>query len=101
MTRDEYDRIQFLLGRKGNPRPNSKHEIAYRGQMRCEECGAKITAEDKYKKLAGGGVAHYTYYHCTKKKNPDCSQVAIEEKELEKQIAVELATLQIPADFKS
>ena len=65
------------------------------------ECGAKITAEDKYKKLAGGGVAHYTYYHCTKKKNPDCSQPAIEEKELEKQIAVELAALQIPAEFKS
>ena len=101
MTRDEYDRIQFLLGRKGNPRPNSKHEIPYRGPMRCEECGAKITAEDKYKKLANGGVAHYTYYHCTKKKHPDCSQVAIEEKELEKQIAVELAALQIPADFKS
>ena len=100
MTRDEYDRLQFLLGRKGNPRPNSKHDIAYRGPMSCAECGAKITAEDKYKKLAGGGVAHYTYYHCTKKKNPDCSQVAIEEKELEKQIAVELAALQIPTDFK-
>ena len=100
MTRDEYDRIQFLLGRKGNPRPKSKHDLAYRGPMRCGECGALITAEEKLKKLAKGGVAHYTYYHCTKKKNPDCSQRSIEEKELEKQIAVELAALQIPADFK-
>lgn len=101
MTRDEYDRIQFLLGRKGNPRPKSKHDIAYRGPMHCGECGALITAEDKLKKLAKGGVAHYTYYHCTKKKYPNCSQRSIEEKELEKQIAVELAALQIPADFKN
>jgi DNA invertase Pin-like site-specific DNA recombinase len=100
MTQDEYDRIQFLLGRHGNPRPKTKHDIAYRGPMRCGECGALITAEDKMKKLAKGGVAHYTYYHCTKRKNPDCSQPAIEEKELEKQIAVELNKLEIPADFK-
>jgi hypothetical protein len=44
-------------------------------------------------------VAHYTYYHCTKKKNPNCSQKSIEEKELEKQITKELAKLNIPADF--
>lgn len=100
MTREEYNRIQFLLGRRGNPRPQSKHDIAYRGPMRCGECGALVTAEDKMKKLAGGGVAHYTYYHCTKKKNPNCSQRSIEEKELERQIATELATLEIPDDFK-
>ncbi len=100
MTRDEYDRIQFLLGRKGNPRPHSRHDLVYRGPIHCGECGALITAEEKLKKLAKGGVAHYTYYHCTKRKYPNCSQLSIEEKELEKQIAKELAALQIPADFK-
>lgn len=100
MTKDEYDRIQYLLGRRGNPRPKAHHDIVYRGPIRCGECGAMITAEEKMKKLAKGGVAHYTYYHCTKRKNPNCSQKAIEEKELEKQIAVELAMLQIPAGFK-
>ena len=99
MTREEYDRIQFLLGRRGNPRPQKHHDIPYRGPMHCGECGALITAEEKMKKLAGGGVALYTYYHCTKKKNPNCSQKSIEEKELEKQIAVELGKLQIPPDF--
>lgn len=99
MTREEYDRIQFLLGRRGNPRPKEHRDMAYRGPIRCGECGALITAEEKMKKLAGGGVAHYTYYHCTKKKNPNCSQKSIEEKELEKQIAKELAKLNIPADF--
>jgi DNA invertase Pin-like site-specific DNA recombinase len=99
MSRDEYDRIQFLLGRKGNPRPKVHRDIAFRGPIRCGECGALITAEEKTKKLASGGFAHYTYYHCTKKKDPNCSQKAIEEKELEKQIAKELAKLNIPADF--
>lgn len=100
MTREEFDRIQFLLGRRGNPRPKTKHDMAYRGPIRCGECGALITAEDKLKKLASGGVAHYTYYHCTKKKNPNCSQKAIEQKELEKQITAELEKIQIPSDFR-
>ena len=59
-----------------------------------------ITAEEKYKKLAGGGVAHYTYYHCTRRRDPNCVEGAIEQVELEKQIASELAGLEIPADFK-
>ena len=99
MTREEFDRIQFLLGRKGNPRPKERRDMAYRGPIRCGECGALITAEEKMKKLASGGVATYTYYHCTKKKDPNCSQKSIEEKELEKQINVELAKLNIPDDF--
>ena len=99
ITREEYDRIQFLLGRKGNPRPKTHKDIAYRGPIKCGECGAAITAEEKMKKLAKGGVAHYTYYHCTKRKNPNCSQHSIEEVELEKQIAKELAALKIPTGF--
>ena len=99
ITREEYDRIQFLLGRKGNPRPKEHKDIAYRGPMKCGECGAAITAEEKMKKLAKGGVAHYTYYHCTKRKNPNCSQRSIEEVELEKQIGKELVKLEIPPEF--
>jgi hypothetical protein len=45
-------------------------------------------------------VHHYTYYHCTKRKDENCSQKSIEEKELEKQIAEELGKIEIPADFK-
>ena len=99
ITREEYDRIQYLLGKRGRPRPKS-HDIAYRGPIKCGECGAMITAEEKTKHQKNGNVHHYTYYHCTKKKDPNCSQGAIEEKELEKQIARELKKLEIPADFK-
>lgn len=100
ITRDEYDRIQFLLGRNGKPRPKGKHDIAYRGPMRCAECGALIIGEDKYKKLAKGGTNHYVYYHCTKRKKPDCGNKAIEEKILEQQIAIKVKEFKIPDDFR-
>ncbi len=99
ITREEYDRIQFLLGRRSQPRART-HDLLYRGPIRCGECGAMITGEDKTKYSQNGNVHHYTYYHCTKRKDPNCSQKAIEERELEKQIAAELAKLEIPADFK-
>lgn len=99
ITREEYDRIQFLLGR---PQPRKqKHNIAYRGPIHCGECGCMITAEQKTKYQKNGNVHHYTYYHCTRRKmNVSCNQPAIAEGELEKQIAAELAKLEIPADFK-
>ena len=68
--------------------------------MHCGECGAMITAEEKVKYQQNGNVHRYVFYHCTKRKDPNCSQRSIEEKELEKQIASELATIEIPADFK-
>ena len=99
ITREEYDKIQFLLGRRSQPRPK-KYDLAYRGPIHCGECGCMITGEEKTKYQKNGNVHHYTYYHCTKRKDPNCSQQAIEEKELEKQIANELAILEIPVDFK-
>ncbi|MDO8667641.1 MAG: recombinase family protein, partial [bacterium] len=100
VTSEEFDRVQFLLGGKGKPRPK-KHDFPLRGSMRCGECGALITAETKTKimKLTGQNKT-YTYYHCTKRKNPDCSQKCIEEKELEKQVAGYLKQIEIPESFK-
>jgi len=34
ITQEEYDRVQVLLGRKGNPRPK-KYNFAFRGIIRC------------------------------------------------------------------
>lgn len=99
ITREEYDRIQFLLGRRSQPR-GQKRNITYRGPIHCGECGCMITGEEKTKYQKNGNVHHYTYYHCTKRRDPNCTQPAIEEDELEKQIVAELAKLEIPADFK-
>ncbi len=98
ITAEEYDKIQILLGRKGRPRPKS-HIFAFTGLMRCDECGAMITAEEKVKRQQNGNVHRYIYYHCTKRKNPNCSQKCIEQAELERQIKIAIDSLTIPEDL--
>ncbi len=46
ITPEKYDKVQILLGRKGRPRPK-KYNFAFRGLIRCGECGAMVTAEEK------------------------------------------------------
>lgn len=99
ITREEYDRIQMLMGRRSSPRPQ-KHEFGYTGLIRCGECGAMITAENRIKRQKNGNTHHYTYYHCTKRKDEKCSQKHIRKEELEKQFREELESIEIPTEFK-
>ena len=98
ITEEEYDKIQILLGRQGRPRPKT-HIFDFTGMIRCADCGAAITAENKSKKLANGDINLYVYYHCTKRINPNCVQGSIEEKELKKQIVQVIDSLEIPPEF--
>lgn len=98
ITKEEYDKIQFLLGRKNSIRPKVKN-FAYTGMIRCSQCGALITAEEKFKKQKNGNVHHYVYYHCTGRKDPNCKQKSIEQKELEKQIKDIISRISIPKEF--
>ncbi|OGQ05763.1 MAG: hypothetical protein A2W61_01895 [Deltaproteobacteria bacterium RIFCSPLOWO2_01_44_7] len=102
ITLEEFNRVQFLLGRKGKPRPK-KHAFAFTGLIRCGECGCLFTAENKKKLIKGTGeVREYTYYHCTrKKKEIDCSQrKVIREDALEQQIAEEIQKFTILPEFR-
>lgn len=98
MTPEEYDKIQVILGRKGKPRPKT-HIFAFTGLMRCGECGAMITAEEKIKRQKNGNTHTYIYYHCTKRIDKKCTQKYIEQKELERQIKLAVDDLTIPADL--
>jgi len=126
VTQEEYNRIQILLGRKGKPRIK-RHNFAFTGLIRCGECGAMVTAEEKnqiicskckYKfssnnrlecpkckipieKMQKPTILHYVYYHCTKKIDRNCSQGSIEVKELEKQIYQYLSNIHISEEFKN
>ena len=126
ITQEEYDKVQILLGRKGNPRPK-KHNFAFRGLIRCGECGAMVTAEEKnqticsnckYKfssnnrsecpkcktpiqKMEKPTILKYVYYHCTKRKKPRCTQESIEVKKLERQIDELLSQIHISERFKN
>ena len=100
ITTDEYDKIQVILGKKGKPRPKS-HVFAFTGLMKCGNCGASITAEEKIKKQKNGNIHRYVYYRCTKKLNPRCAEKCLREEELIKQIHEELDKINITPHFHS
>lgn len=103
ITRSEFNQVQRILGRKGNPR-GSKKEFSFTGLLQCGECGCSITAEEKNKRLARTKqVKSYIYYHCTRKKpyadGAKCSQKSIEINNLEEQIIDFLSSLRISKKF--
>lgn len=98
ITIEEYDKIQAMLGAKGNTRPKTK-EFAFTGLFRCGECGARITAEEKIKKQKNGLTRYYTYYHCTKRKNPNCTQKSLRVENVEEQISSLLKNINLPREF--
>jgi hypothetical protein len=126
ITEAEYDRVQTLLGRKGRPRPQSRHEFPFTGLIRCGECGRMVTADERHQvicsnckfkfayrnrdacprcetpieKMANPLFLHYTYYHCSKSRRPLCPQRGVTGKEMENQINERLAWITISKKFK-
>ncbi len=124
ITKEEFERIQILLGKKGKPKPK-QYDFAFRGPIVCDECGSAVTADRKeiiicpeckgkfsckhrsdcphcdtlVENMKGVKIYTYEYYFCTKKKKPSCSQKAITNKELEKQIIDILNKISIPSEF--
>jgi site-specific DNA recombinase len=126
ITEAEYDKVQTLLGRNGNPRPQSQLEFAFTGLIRCGDCNQMVTAEEKHQLMCGNCrfkfayrkrnacprcatpiekmvnplFLHYTYYHCSKSKRPLCLQKCVNAQELEKQIGDYIARIHISEKFK-
>ena len=86
ITEEEFNEVQKRLGRYDGKAKQKTHEFAYVGIMKCGSCGAAITAEAKTKHQKNGNTHHYVYYHCTKRKDKDCKEKCVEQKELEQQI---------------
>lgn len=127
VTEAEYDRVQALLGRNGNPRPKSHFDFAFTGLIRCGDCGRMVTAEEKrqcictncrlkfayrtrnacprceipIEKMANPLFLRYTYYHCSKSQRPLCPQKSVSGEALEKQIDEYLSRIQISERFKN
>ncbi len=97
ITIDEFNRIQELLGLRGCKRKPQKHNFTYSGMFKCGVCGCGITAEHKTKYLMQKKkVKGYNYYHCThKKKETNCKQGSVEEKEIKDEIIRKLGKLEI------
>jgi hypothetical protein len=127
ITQEEYDRVQTLLGKRGNPRPQKHLSFAFTGLLRCTDCGRMVTAEEKHQVICGNCrfkfayrkcqtcprcetsiekmrnplFLKYLYYHCSKSKLPRCKQKSVRSDELEKQIEHYLSRIQISERFKA
>lgn len=125
ITKVEFERVQMLLGRKGRPRAKN-HEFSFTGLVRCGECGAMVTAEEKWQIICSAcklkfnsndkdacpkcktsieemvkpKLLHYVYYHCTKRKDPNCTQKSLEVGKWEKQVDEALSKIEISSRFK-
>ncbi len=100
VTKEEFDRAQLILGRKGKPRPQ-KHRFALTGLIRCAHCGCMVTAEQKVKVLKKVKSSRlYTYYRCSHHSNTiECHEPAVQQDELHQQVADILETLTIPENL--
>ena len=96
ITEEEFWQVQMFLGRKGIPRPKQRRKHVFIGLLRCGQCGAAVTAEKHSKRIIGEDVFRtYTYYRCTRRKDPSCRQKAIREEALEAQAGAELARVEV------
>lgn len=101
ITIDEYNRIQQLLGKRGNHKKPSKKDFTFAGMFKCGNCGCSITAEHKKKFLiCDKKIKEYDYYHCTyKKKNIPCKEKSVEENYINDEILQKLERLEMHPKF--
>ena len=126
LTEAEYNRVQQLLGTKGRPTRVNKLDFAFRGPIKCGECGCSVTAENKARcfctkcktkfsckvqtacpkcktdmsEMKNPKIYTNVYYRCTKKSRVmKCTQSVINEEDLETQILNELQKIEINEDF--
>ena len=83
ITKELFDQAQAQV-KSQFVRSESK-EFAFTRLMTCGLCGSGITADEKFKKLKGGGVRRHVYYGCTKVRDRNCKCGYINETDLIKQ----------------
>lgn len=97
VTREEFQRVQMLLGRENHIQPQ-KRRWAFTGLIRCGVCGSLVTAERKVKQYKTSGLRReYAYYHCCGR---DCRpKTSVAEEVLETRIATVLKRCQVDVSF--
>lgn len=81
INKELFDKVQMTLNEHFIPKSESK-EFAFTKLIKCGYCGSGISADEKFKKLKNGGVNRHVYYFCTRARNIDCKNPAINETDL-------------------
>jgi site-specific DNA recombinase len=85
ITRDLFQAVQEKLAEESRPRKKI-WDFTFTKLMTCGVCGSGITAHEKQKNAAGGGVHLYVYYSCSKSKDRACNNPYIREDRLIEQL---------------
>ena len=104
ITKQLFDQVQTILEKKGKPHQKTKLDPRpLCGLLHCGYCHKMITGELRTKHQKNGNTHHYTYYHCThKSKTVKCSEQAITEPDLVRQLSSLIKQTALPtawADF--
>jgi DNA invertase Pin-like site-specific DNA recombinase len=127
ISEEEYDTLQNILNNKNRTRLyKNRNTDDFYGVFTCDECGSTITPDRKVQTICTEcktkfSSKHkdecpkcktkiadmllptnlsYTYYKCSKRRNSNCSQKAIEGADLRKQVLKTLSILTISEDLK-
>jgi len=94
ITRELFEKAQEQLTR--SEITHERKEFAFSRIMTCGLCGSGVVADEKYKKLAGGGEV---YYGCNRSKNLDCKCGYLREEELIKQLVALIEGIEVDQKF--
>jgi hypothetical protein len=91
ITIEEYDKIQFLLGRDQKI-SQTKYQNYYSGFIKCSSCDSCITGYSKTKHNRYKGVSIYHYLKCVNK-DKNCTQKPLTRKMVDKEVLSLLQSL--------
>lgn len=93
VTKELFDRVQKQL--LVPPKTWHKQQFPFKILCTCGSCGGGVTAEEKYKKLKGGGFTKHIYYHCARSVDYDCDEPYITEADLIQQLLAHMGEIKI------
>lgn len=86
ITKEVFDKVQKKLI---IPFPKAKwgsKEFTFKNLLICGSCGTSFTAEDKYRKRKVGDPKYHVYYHCSRKRDPNCPEPYVTEEKLVREL---------------
>lgn len=86
ITKELFDRVQQKLVIPFAKAKWGSKTFTFRDLLLCGNCGASFTAEDKYRKRKVGDPKYHIYYHCSRRRDPDCPEPYVTEEKLIKEL---------------
>lgn len=93
ITKELFEKVQKQL--ETVPKTWNKNIFAFKTLMKCGSCGSSVTAEERFRKLKGGGYNKHIYYHCRRYLNYECNEPYIDEDDLVKQLIANIDKISI------